>query len=155
MVDPSVKRGEDIVRGVHACGIAGVTEIIGADTAAAMRHAGNHEEAVEIDRVCIGVPGVRKAVEKRTHALVVFDRTQRRNGCVGPAVILDQLAAVVAKRTQIGIGGVQHCPSLCVAELDIGVEIQRAEIPVRLFENGLPVIGVSETCLHARRQNPG
>src|SRR5215467_4030009 len=68
-------------------------------------------------------------------------------------MILNQLTAVIAKRTQVGICGIEYGPSLGVTELDIGIEIERAEVPVRLLEDSLPIIGISKTRMQGR--NPG
>src|SRR5262249_11196964 len=65
-------------------------------------------------------------------------------------MILNQPTAVIAKRTQVGIRCIQYRTGLDVTELDIGIEIQRPEIPVRLLEDGLPIICVSKKGMQCR-----
>src|SRR5688572_210040 len=128
-----------------------IAETTWADPARAMSHAGNQKQAIETVDFRVLASGVGEALEERTHALVIVDRTNRRDRCIAPAMMLNQFAAIRAKRTQIRVRGIEHGPGFRVAKRDVPIEIQRSEIPVRLLEDRVPVIGIAKARLYRRR----
>ncbi len=62
---------------------------------AAVCHAGHHEQTV-------GVFDFRRASRLLQNALVVTDAVRRRDLWIAPAIILDQFAAVIDKRLEVG-----------------------------------------------------
>src|ERR1039457_3594255 len=70
---------------------AGVAKHRGAGTARAVRHRGDHEQAVET--FCVA--------HRFLYRLEVLDAAQRRNRRVTPAVVLDKLSTVRLERAKI------------------------------------------------------
>jgi hypothetical protein len=117
-----------------------------------MSHSRNHEETIKVIRRTSGCGScVREFREKRLYALVVVDGTQRRDRCVSPPVILKELAAFGTKGAQIRIRCVKDRASLGIPELNVAVEIESPKVPFRVFENRLPVIGISKIELNGAR----
>src|ERR1700722_19599258 len=116
-----------------------VPKVVGADSAAAMPHPRNHEQPVKILLLGRVASWVRILPQKRADALVVLDGTDRRDGGVTPAVILNEFSTMRAERPQVGTGGVENRPGLFVAERHIAIEFQRSKIPLGLFEHRLTV----------------
>src|SRR5262245_7829180 len=73
LLDPVLERGEHV-----ECG--------GAVAPAAVVHAGHHDEAIAVRQL-------RSAADLVEHTLVVLRAAGRRNLWIGPAVVLNQLAA--------------------------------------------------------------
>jgi hypothetical protein len=94
------------VVGIDHRTIAGaVAEGVWTVSAAAMRHTGRHEHAVEVTRVAHGLH----------HLAVVVEPVLRRNGGIGPSGILDELAAARLESLKSGF-----------TELRIGCKVARA-----------------------------
>src|SRR6516164_1719913 len=111
-----------------------------------MLHAGHHEETIKRARPSRG-PG---------DALVVIYAVQRRDVRVAPAMVLNQLPAVVPKGAQVGVGGVENRGQLFVEELHVvveagrGLEPEGTDIPVRILENDVFEEGQPEVAVPAR-----
>ena len=77
-------------------------------SAAAVRHAWRHEQSVEaLDILQRPFPSLTGS-EEREDALVVVDAVERRDELVVPSVVLEQLAASLPVRREVGIGRVQN-----------------------------------------------
>src|SRR5206468_7507832 len=78
--------------------------------------------------------------EERQDALVVVDTVERRNERVVPPVVLQQLAASLPVRLEVGIGRVQNRRELRLGLL-MGLvvrrvpELERLPIPIRIGED--------------------
>ena len=144
LLDPLLERLHDVVIGVgQRCPLA---EVIGAGTTAAVQHPGDHEEAVEILRpaephlvLALAVALARPL--RRRDAFVIVDAVARPDCRIVPAVIVDQLAATLLERAEIGIGGVEHrgqrlaVHELAVREGDVTVEVQGEDVEARVVED--------------------
>src|SRR5689334_16593985 len=93
-------------------------------------------------------PGIRVAFEKRLDLFVEVDGIARSDGRVAPSVILDQLASVCAEASQIRIVSIQNPRRFFICKSDIAVEVNRAPVPLRIFEYGSGEVAVCERGLH-------
>src|SRR5205807_50275 len=95
---------------------------------AAVAHAGDHEEADGIKGFGLTSQGVHGS-------LVVINAGARSDSRIGPAVIHQQLSTASEERYQIRIDGVDGVVVDFVGERDIAIEVERAPIPTRIFED--------------------
>ena len=96
-----------------------------------MVHAGHHEQPrMALRSLQIWIPARIKG--RRLESLVVVfhqrvevvDAALRRDQRIGPAVIQDELAAMLAKLAEIGRGRVQHLFELVIDRVDVVVKIE-------------------------------
>src|SRR5581483_4832624 len=106
----------------------------GADSVTAMRKTRDHEEAVETGCTTF---------HSSLHGFEVVDATLRRDGGIAPAVILDEFAAAGFGGSEIGVLGADEA-GIFVGELDVRIEIERAEVPMRVVKDDVAEEGVSE-----------
>src|SRR5437867_3459281 len=97
-------------------------------TTAAMRHARRHEQPD-------GIGHLRRAAQRGQDAVVVVDGVSGRDERIVPAVVQKELAAPAEKLFQVWIGGVEQPVVQFVCEIDIVVEVERPEVPVRILEH--------------------
>src|SRR5262249_16535230 len=102
-------------------------EAAGTIASAAMRHSRDHEQPVGILRLGCAAQFLQRR-------LVVIHAVARRNLRVTPAVILDPLAAACEECPESGSSSVDALRIHLFRASDIGVEIERAKIPVRILE---------------------
>src|SRR5437879_2172914 len=92
-----IERRQDIVGRIgRVRPVGALTKGICAGASAAMRHARNHEQSIELARLL-------RATHRLGYGLVVVDVAQRRDLAVRPSDILDQLAALLLEGPQIRI----------------------------------------------------
>lgn len=147
---PAIERRQKIAFGIvlRSRNRVPVAEHVGPNAAAAMPHAGNHEQPVKIVDRSLGMRApVRVLRHERLHQLVIIDGILPRNCRVAPAVILDELAVARAKRAQIGIGRVEQRGRFFVGVRNVGIEVQRMEISFQIFVDGLEIERIGETKL--------
>src|SRR5579871_2517394 len=159
---PLVERHQKVVVSVHYRSIRAVAEGIRAVSAPAMRHPGNHEQTVELLNPAIGaaavfiIPGPA-AAQNLPDFLVVVDAVHRRDGRIGPADVMDHLAAMRTERAQIRIDRIHDPADAVVRKRQIGGEVESPEIEVRILEDEIGVKPVAEKLLErlARRERAG
>ena len=95
-----------------------LVELIRALAAAAMLHAGNHEQAKPI--ALIGTHFVE-------HRAIEVDGVAGRDGLIGPTVIEQKLSAMFFKRRKIGGVGVD---AGFVGQLDVAIQIELVKIVI-------------------------
>src|SRR5712691_12826953 len=115
LLDPLLERGDRIER-------------VGAFTAAAMAHAGDHEQADPCRRL-------RGAAHRFHDAGVIVDARARSHAAVAPSVIHEQPAAVTGEARQIGIDGVDRAIVGLVCGRKITRETERPPVPARVLED--------------------
>src|SRR5207237_9228050 len=96
-------------------------------SAAAMRHARDHEEPIEpldlLPRVAI-VGARRNTRQLGPNAVVVVDAVDRSDCRVPPSDIMDDLATMCPKRSKVRIGRIEDCRKVFIGELDIAGKVQ-------------------------------
>ena len=93
-----------------------------------MRHTRRHEQPD-------GIGHLRRAAQRGQDAVVIIDRVSGRDERIVPAVVQKELAAPAEKLFQVRIGGVEQPVVQFVCEIDIVVEVERPEVPVRILEH--------------------
>src|SRR5882762_4529054 len=128
---PALERAQQIVLRVHRRRRQPerAAESIRARAAAAVLHAGHHEQPEELlhfaERLA---PRVAPPGGERHHALVVIDAVQRADGRIVPPVVQEDLPAAVLQRPQVRIDGVDEAPDAPLVESLVGVEVEREQV---------------------------
>src|SRR6185312_3222498 len=139
LLHPALERLQHVVIGVNDGTVdRAVAERIDAGAAAAMRHARHHEDAIEVVDVA----------HLLLDAPVVVEAVLRRDRGIGPAGILDHLAAVALEGAEVGIDGAHRRADGARRRLellgDVAVEIiagRRAEYEVAGETDAKRVLG--------------
>src|SRR5688572_19560743 len=106
-----------------------------------MTHARQQKQTVEVLDVSARLDGCRSS-DCRYDAVEVVDAVVRRDAPVGPAVILDELAAAIPKRPEIGVVRVQQLADMLVRVRDVALQIHRGVVPGWILENEIPIQGL-------------
>jgi hypothetical protein len=115
VIDPLIHRAQRV-------------ESVGAFTATAVIHAGQHEQAVFVLKRA-------HASQLGRHGLVIVDAVRRRDPGICPAVVLQQFSATIEEGCQIWIDRI-HCPPVdLVREGRVSIEIIGLVIPVGILEH--------------------
>ena len=120
LLHPVLERGEHV-------------ESIRAVATRAMRHARHHEESMRVLHFL-------QAAESLHHRLVVLRADAGRNLRIGPAVVLDELAAATEVRAQIRIQRVHGIGVLCLGARRIPIEPEHGRRPVRIAVHDVAVM---------------
>jgi hypothetical protein len=138
LLHPAFERFQQIMIGIDHWAVDAIAEGVRTVATAAMRHAWHHKEPIEfLDFLppVATLPARFYACQLGPDTVVVIDAVDRRDRRVRPSHVVDDLATMRPQRPKVWIGRIEDCGKVLVRERDIGREIERAKIEIRILKH--------------------